>query len=86
MPPAADSIERFTHRDVHRMMERLQGAVLTIRQRLGPLPVVLLADRVPELRSLFSQHFNSNALGFGRSSSDAWHALEYLAAAVHSYP
>jgi hypothetical protein len=83
MPAAADSIERFTHRDVHRMMERLRQDALTIRQRLGPLPVVLLADGAPELWGLFSQRFNSNALGFAPVKLvDAWHALEYLAAAV----
>lgn len=40
-------------------------------------------DGAPELWSLFSQHFNSNALGFEPVKLvDAWHALEYLAAAA----
>jgi hypothetical protein len=46
MPAAADSVERFTHRDVHRMMERLRHDVTTIRQRLGSLPVVCVCSQV----------------------------------------
>jgi hypothetical protein len=83
MPAAVDSVEQYTHRDVHRMMERLRQHVLTIRRRAGPLPVVLLADGAPELWRLFSQHLNENLLGVEPLKLvDAWHALEYLAAAT----
>ena len=69
------------HRDVHRMMQRLQQDVITIRRRVGPVPVVLLADGAPELWSLFELHLNE----FGCAPVklvDAWHALEYIAAAA----
>jgi hypothetical protein len=49
MPEAVDSLEQLTHRKVHRVMKRLQQDVLTIRKRIGPVPVVLLADGAPEL-------------------------------------
>jgi hypothetical protein len=42
MPAAVDSLEQLTHRDVHRMMQRLRDDVITIRRRAGPVPVVLL--------------------------------------------
>jgi len=54
-----------------------------IRRRAGPLPVVLLADGAPELWSLFSQHLNAKTLGVAPFRLvDAWHALEYIAAAA----
>jgi hypothetical protein len=53
---AVDILEQLTHRDVHRMMQRLQQDVLAIRRRAGPVPVVLLADGAPELWPLFEQH------------------------------
>ena len=63
MPAAVESLEQLTHRDVHRMMQRLQQDVITIRRRAGPVPVVLLADGAPELWRLFEQHLNENKLG-----------------------
>jgi len=57
--------------------------VLTIRQRTGPLPVVLLADGAPEIWGLFARHLNARTLGIEPIRLvDAWHALEYLAAAA----
>jgi len=53
MPAAANSVELYTHREIHRMMRRLLQDVLTIRQRAGPLPVVLLADGAPGIWGLF---------------------------------
>jgi hypothetical protein len=83
MPAAVDSLEQLTHRDVHRTMQRLQQDVITIRRRAGPVPVVLLADGAPELWRLFEQHLNENKLGCAPVKLvDAWHALEYIAAAA----
>ena len=83
MPAAVDSVEQLTHRDVHRMMQRLRQDVLTIRRRAGPVPVVLLADGAPELWRLFDQHLNEKQLGAEPMELvDAWHALEYIAAAA----
>ena len=83
MPAAADSLEQLTHRDVHRMMERLRDDVIAIRRRAGPVPVVLLADGAPELWRLFEQHLNERQLGTAPVRLvDAWHALEYIAAAA----
>jgi hypothetical protein len=83
MPPEPDSIESITHRDVHRMLRRMLDDVVVLRRRAGPLPVVLLADGAPELWRLFSQHFNSETLGVAPIKLiDAWHALEYIAAAA----
>ena len=82
-PAAVDSLEQLTHRDVHRMMQRPQQDVITIRRRAGPVPVVLLADGAPELWRLFEQHLNENKLGCAPVKLvDAWHALEYIAAAA----
>ena len=55
-PQRSTAPEQLTHRDVHRMMERLQQDVIAIRRRAGPVPVVLLADGAPELWRLFEQH------------------------------
>jgi hypothetical protein len=44
-------------------MERLQQDVLTIRKRIGPVPVVLLADGAPELWKLFARHLDERSLG-----------------------
>lgn len=83
MPAAVDSLEQLTHRDVHRMMQRLRQDVMTIRRRAGPVPVVLLADGAPELWRLFEQHLNNDQLGVAPVKLvDAWHALEYIAAAA----
>jgi hypothetical protein len=57
MPPEPNSIESFTHRDVHRMMRRVLDDVVALRRRAGPLPVVLLADGAPELWRLFFSTF-----------------------------
>lgn len=70
MPAAVDSLEQLTHREVHRMMERLRQDVLTIRERIGPVPVVLLADGDPELWKLFARHFDERSLGGGADQVD----------------
>lgn len=83
MPASVDSLEQLTHRDVHRMMQRLQQDVLMIRKRLGPVPVVLLADGAPEIWNLFARHLDARGLGIEPVRLiDAWHALEYIAAAA----
>lgn len=83
MPAALDSLEQLTHRDVHRMRHRLQQDVIAIRRRVGPVPVLLLADGAPELWRLFEQHLNENKLGCAPVGLvDAWHALEYIASAA----
>jgi hypothetical protein len=83
MPAAVDSLEQLTHRDVHRMMQRLRDDVIAIRRRAGPVPVVLLADGAPELWRLFEQHLGEKQLGVAPVKMvDAWHALEYIAAAA----
>ena len=83
MPAAVDTLEQLTHREVHRMMERLQQDVLTVRKRIGPVPVVLLADGAPELWKLFARHLDERSLGVEPVRLiDAWHALEYVAAAA----
>jgi hypothetical protein len=55
MPAAVDSLEQLTHRDVHRMMQRLRDDVMTIRRRAVPVPGMLLADGAPEFWRLFEQ-------------------------------
>ncbi|HTU60396.1 MAG TPA: hypothetical protein VMF89_18220 [Polyangiales bacterium] len=83
VPASVDSLEQLTHREVHRMMQRLQQDVMTIRRRAGPVPVVLLAAGAPELWRLFEQHLNENTLGCAPVKLvDAWHALEYIASAA----
>ena len=83
MPAPVASVELLTHREVHRMMDRLREDVLTIRRRLGPIPVVLLADGASEIWRLFSEHLNEKTLGLEPIRLvDAWHALEYIAAAA----
>jgi hypothetical protein len=83
MPAAVDSLEQLTHRDVHRMMQRLRDDVITIRRGAGPVPVVWLADGAPELSRLFEQHLNEKQLGMAPVKLvDAWHALEYIASAA----
>jgi hypothetical protein len=77
MPVAVESLEQLTHRDVHRMMQRLWDDVIAIRRRAGPVPVVLLADGAPELWRLFEQHLNEKQLGTAPVKLvRAWHALE----------
>ena len=45
--------------------------------------MVLLADGAPELWRLFEQHLNEKHLGTAPVKLvDAWHALEYMAAAA----
>jgi len=83
MPPEAGSIESYTHRDVHRLMDRVRDDVLALRRRAGPMPVILLADGAPELWRLFSEHLNAETLGVVPVELiDAWHALEYIAGAA----
>jgi hypothetical protein len=83
MPAAVDSLEQLTHRDVHRMMQRLRDDVIALRRRAGSVPVVLLADGAPELWRLFEQHLNEKQIGTAPVKLvDARHALEYVAAAA----
>jgi hypothetical protein len=83
MPPEPNSIESFTHRDVHCLMRRVLDDVLVLRRRAGPLAVVLLADGAPELWRLFAQHFTLENLGVAPVKLIyAWHALEYIATAA----
>jgi hypothetical protein len=51
MPAAVDSVEQLTHRGVHRMMQRLQQDVITIRRRV----MISVAD----LWAMRSATFNS---------------------------
>ena len=83
MPAAPDTTEFYTHREVHRLLQRLQQDVIMIRRRTGPIPVALLADGAPELWRLFSQHLSHDKLGVAPVKLiDVWHALEYVAAAA----
>jgi hypothetical protein len=84
MPPTPGSLEAITHRDVQRLMERLRDDVLALRaQRHEELPVILLADGAPELWNLFARHLSCETLGVKPIELvDAWHALEYVAAAA----
>lgn len=47
MPPVPDSIDAITHRDVHRLMERLRDDVRALRDKRPDLNVVLLAMARP---------------------------------------
>ena len=83
MPPAPNSLEATTHREVHRLMERLGADVRALRAQRPDLSVVLLADGAPELWRLFERHLNERTLGVTPTHLvDAWHALEYVAAAA----
>lgn len=83
MPPEPGSIEAATHRQVHRLMERLRDDVRALRKQYESLHVVLLADGAPEFWNLFAQYLNEATLGVTPIPLiDAWHALEYVAAAA----
>ncbi len=83
MPPAPDSIDAVTHRDVHRLMERLRDDVRALRTKRPDMQVVLLADGAPELWRMFERFLNKTSLGVAVVQLvDAWHALEYVAAAA----
>ena len=83
MPPTPGSVESVLHREVKRLMERLQQDVVALRARRPELPVVLLADGAPELWNLFDRYLNEQTLGvMPIKLIDAWHALEYVGAAA----
>jgi hypothetical protein len=83
MPPVPGSIAHLTHREAHSLMRRLKEDVCALRERQPELAVVLLADGAPELWNLFSEHLNARTLGIEPMQLvDAWHALEYVAAAA----
>jgi hypothetical protein len=83
MPPTPGSVESVRHREVKRMMERLQQDVVALRAQRPDLPVVLLADGAPELWNLFDRYLNEQTLGVVPIKLiDAWHALEYVGAAA----
>ena len=83
MPPTPGSTESFVHREVKRLLERLRDDVIALRAQRPELCVVLLADGAPELWNLFEQHLNKRTLGVEPVKLiDAWHALEYVAAAA----
>jgi hypothetical protein len=72
MPPEANSVESYTHRDVHRMMRRVLEDVLALRRRAGPMPVVLRADGAPELWRRFAQNLNAETLGVEATELIVW--------------
>ena len=83
MPPTPGSKESLLHREVKRLMERLQQDVVALRAQRPELPVVLLADGAPELWNLFDRYLNEQTLGvMPIKLIDAWHALEYVGAAA----
>ena len=90
MPPERDSLEALTHRDVHRLMQRLRDDVIAIRDKAGELPVVLLADGAAELWGLFRRHLNKRTLGVEPTELvDAWHvaaAARFLEARSKAWP
>ena len=88
MPPVPGSIAHLTHREAHSLMQRLKEDVCALRERRPELSVVLLADGAPELWNLFSQYLNARTLGVEPVQRvDAWHVLEYAAAAAqHNRP
>jgi len=59
MPPTPGSVESVRHREVKRMMERLQQDVVALRAQRPKLPVVLLADGAPELWNLFDRYLKA---------------------------
>jgi len=59
MPPTPGSVEAVHHREVKRMMERLQQDVVALRAQRPELPVVLLADGAPELWNLFDRYLKA---------------------------
>lgn len=82
MPPQADTAEYHTHRDVHRLMERLRDDVISLRCRVS-VPVVLLADGAPEVWNLLDRYLCERTLGVKPERMvDAWHVMEYVAAAA----
>ncbi|MCP4498733.1 MAG: hypothetical protein GY822_02055, partial [Deltaproteobacteria bacterium] len=82
MGPSPDQAEYVTKSDVKTLMRQLMVDVATLRKG-RPLRVVLLADGASELWNLFAYYLNEKTLGVRPSMLvDAWHALEYVAAAA----
>lgn len=81
MPPTPGSLEAATHREIHRLMERLRDDVRALCTKRPELAVALLADGAPELWGLFERHLNERTSGVTPVQLvDAWHALLRAAA------